>query len=313
MRVRDTASALVSAVLLLSLQVLAARPCAAQLPGTPQGAPQIPSILGDWKVSSGQPAPWVSEAAATKLDTTQYSGKTVSFESKRIAGPTAFACGAPKYTPSILPAEGLFQGNLPAPAAAAAAGAGVTTLPAPTAQVSCSRGLFDYHFVGDDSLYIALDNVVWKLSRIPTPVLGTGAGTNAGTIIGDGPSAVVQALFADHFKHDMAFTAESTQRKERWLSKGLLQKIRAYLARPDSGDEVPSINGDPFTDSQEYPTEFKVGDASVDQATASVKVMFTLAGAKSQLELRLAVEDQAWKITDVRYQEGSTLTELLND
>ncbi|HEX9147704.1 MAG TPA: hypothetical protein VF958_00955 [Thermoanaerobaculia bacterium] len=86
------------------------------------------------------------------------------------------------------------------------------------------------------------------------------------------PSATVRAFYAFHFAHDMAFTPESVRVKNRWLAPVLVDLCESYFRRPASSEEVPEIDGDPFTDSQEYPKRFRVGAARVSGEAARVPV-----------------------------------------
>jgi len=128
------------------------------------------------------------------------------------------------------------------------------------------------------------------------------------------PAAVVQAFYAFHFAHDMAFTRAAVRARSRWLSSDLLEHIRAYFARPDKRDEVPAIDGDPFTDSQEYPRTFRVGAATVTGDTARVPVaMVWLEGERRVVTVVLMPVRGTWRIADVRYPRGEpSLRELLD-
>jgi hypothetical protein len=128
----------------------------------------------------------------------------------------------------------------------------------------------------------------------------------------EAPAAVARAFYAFHFAHDMAFTEASVGRRRRWLSPDLLAGCRAYFARPGKPDEVPAIDGDPFTDSQEYPQGFEVGDATVRGDTARVPVTMTWPRNERRIvTLELARTAGVWLIADVRYASGPTLRERL--
>jgi hypothetical protein len=73
------------------------------------------------------------------------------------------------------------------------------------------------------------------------------------------PTRVVAAFYRYHFTHDMAFTPTSVGVKRAWLAPELLDLCKAYFKKPVPADDVPEIDGDPFTDSQEYPKLFRVG------------------------------------------------------
>lgn len=118
-----------------------------------------------------------------------------------------------------------------------------------------------------------------------------------------------------HFAGDMGFTPATVARKAACLSPGLQQDIAAYFMRPAAPDEAPAINGDPFTDSQEYPSRFSLGLARIRGEHAEVPVYLGGQGhdgRRQQLTLLLLREpDGGWRIDDLRYADGSALRALL--
>jgi hypothetical protein len=126
-------------------------------------------------------------------------------------------------------------------------------------------------------------------------------------------AATVWAFYAFHFSHDMAFTRAAVRARRPWLSPDLLARCRAYFAKPDDPNEVPAIDGDPFTDSQEYPRTFRVGAATVEGDTARVPVAMVWPGTDGRIVTVVLVSvGGAWRIADVRYAGGEpSLRELL--
>ncbi len=126
------------------------------------------------------------------------------------------------------------------------------------------------------------------------------------------PVAVARAFYAFHFGHPMGFTAAAVQARGRWLSPGLLSLCRAYFARPSSPDEAPAVDGDPFTDSQEFPQGFAVGQPSVRGDVALVPVTMRWRSREPRVvTLVLTGTMGSWLIADVRYAEGPSLRMLL--
>ena len=128
-----------------------------------------------------------------------------------------------------------------------------------------------------------------------------------------GPAALVRAFYTFHFAHDMAFSRAAVRARSRWLAPDLLEQIRAYFARPSDPNEVPAIDGDPFTDSQEYPRTFQVGPERTSGDTARVAVaMLWPEGDRRAVSVVLTRVGGAWRIANVRYKAGeSSLRELL--
>jgi hypothetical protein len=126
------------------------------------------------------------------------------------------------------------------------------------------------------------------------------------------PGGAALAFYAFHMTHDMGFSKEGVAQRETWLSPDLLSICRKYLARPSSPDEVPPIDGDPFTDSQEYPTSFKVGRVRRTGGTASVEISFSGPAAnKGRVHLILVQTKGSWLVDDVRYVSGPSFRKLL--
>ena len=76
-------------------------------------------------------------------------------------------------------------------------------------------------------------------------------------------------------------------------------------------DEVPPINGDPFTYSQEYPSRFTLGRPGADAAQAVVPVSFSDGSRTRRVDYVLRRDGGGWRVDDLRYDDGGTLRGLL--
>jgi hypothetical protein len=251
---------------------------------------------GRWRIASGVQAPWVAAAGQT-LTNAALRGQILEFATGRVTGPAPLGCSSAVYQFVVTPAEGLFQGSLPKPAEAAARALGVTSLPVMTLSVNCSTGVFDYHFVAANRLLFALDNVIWTLTAAVQPPRG--------------PTAVVQEFLIEHMTHDMVFTAATLRPKQRFFSQDLTARIAAYFARPLPTDEPPPINGDPFTNTQEYPDRFTIGGSETADDTARVRVLFRIGPRNRPVDMLLRRVANQWRIDDLRYEDGATFRALL--
>lgn len=222
-------------------------------------------------------------------DKTGLAGSTAKIGRKRFTAPPPFSCDDAKWEVLQMPAEGLFEGGLPAPHDRSAQALGIAKLPATVHRVTCSNAGFDFVEADDVTLLTALDHRVWSLSKTP--------GAHAGP---DSPAGVVQALLEAHFSADRGFLPPLLANKTRWLSSDLLAAIATYFARTRPQDEVPPIDGDAFTDAQEPPTRFAVGKADVDGKKATVPVRVADAFSTRRLDYRLVKEGEAWKVDDIR-------------
>ncbi len=130
---------------------------------------------------------------------------------------------------------------------------------------------------------------------------------------GNSAETMVRAFYAYHLTHNIGFTPAAVRRRAQWLSPGLIARCRAYFARPARPDDVPPIDGDPFTDSQEYPGAFRVGPTTVAGDTARVRVTLIWAGRERRtVTVVLVPAGGAWRIDDVRYGPGPSLRALLS-
>ena len=246
-----------------------------------------------WRIESGRVAPWAPPG--TRIDPA-YQGGEVRFQAARLAAPHPLACDGAKYEWIFGGPEGLFEGNLPTPAAQAAKGLGLGDGPIATLRVGCTNAGFDFHRTSSGELLLGLDNVVWTLRPVQPAA---------------SPAEIVQELLIVHFTHDMAFTRESVARKRGFLSAALQARITHYLGAPQSADNVPAIDGDPFTDSQEYPDRFTLGVTRTSAKRTVVPVHFADASSKRRVDYVLVREGARWVVDDLVDERGQSLRKLL--
>ena len=252
--------------------------------------------MGEWRWTHSVAAPW----AQGPVPAPEWVGRTLTLDGDRMRGPDPLNCGGARVESLLMPHEGLFQGGLPVPVERSAQALGVGPPPVPGWRVTCDTGVFDFHRVDEETAVIGLDNRIWTLSRAP--------GTRAHP---DSPSGRVQSFLERHFAADPATALRDFAARRTWWSRGLSRLIERYNARAPRPDEVPAINGDPFTDSQEYPTRFSVGRARVQAHRASVPVTFADALQRRVLVYRLVREGGQWALDDIDYGRGEHLRQAL--
>jgi hypothetical protein len=125
------------------------------------------------------------------------------------------------------------------------------------------------------------------------------------------PAQAVQSFFDFHFKHSMGFGMPEMKVRKAWLAPDLYALITTVLKKPVPKGDAPDIEGDIFTDSQDTPTSFRVGHASVKDQTARVEVTLQWSGEKRQLTVLLQQIERAWRIVDIEYGDHRTLTKDL--
>lgn len=126
------------------------------------------------------------------------------------------------------------------------------------------------------------------------------------------PSALVQQFLETHFAGRMAFDSTSVAAKRPFLSDGFVAAIDAYFVRKTSANEAPAIDGDLFTDSQEYPTRFAVLSESISNDSASVSIQFSDDQMTKLMSYQLIQRNGAWRVDDVRDNRGSSLRLILH-
>jgi hypothetical protein len=259
----------------------------------------VPKLAPSWRITRVVVAPWAT-ADVSSMTLKPWIGKQVTFKHDSVDGPGSLHCGHAVMESTRYPADGLFQGSLPAPAATAAQELGIAHLPVTGVSLSCDTGIFEFHDVDAETMLLGLDNQILTLSHAP------GALASA-----ESPEGRMQRLLELHFNADMGFTPENVKSHRAWFSKALDAAMTRYFARPAPEDEVPAIDGDPFTDSQEYPSRFSVGKARVTGDQAEVPVRFSDAFSDRSMVYVLKREGGTWQLDNLRFSSGETLLDLL--
>lgn len=267
---------------------------------TKSSTPAPLSLLGQWRVQRGTVAPWVKADAKDRVngkpyrpDTKAWLGKRIVFDAKRVVGVNPLQCGGAHYEATKMPADGLFMSGLLAPQKTAALALGFKSFPVSGTSFTCDNGVFEFHYADANAVLVAVDNVIWTLDRSPGALADSAS-----------PAMVVQQLLERHFAGDMGFDAKSVASKQALLSDSLRAHIAQYFKKPVKADEVPNIDGDPFTNSQEYPTRFSVGAPIAEGAAMTVPVRFSDAYSTKDVRYVLHRQGAGWRVHDVRYAKG---------
>ncbi|TAK50859.1 MAG: DUF3828 domain-containing protein [Gammaproteobacteria bacterium] len=250
--------------------------------------------LDHWRIGPGSVAPWAPPGTRVPAGD-GFRGQVIQFAADAVSAPGPLACARARFEYVVTPAAGLFQGMLGTTAESTASALGIPALPLLTLRVSCDSGVFDYHLLTPGKALLGLDNIIWPLETCGDP----------------SPEATVLAMLQVHLTHDMAFTPASVARKQAYLSDSLQAAIAAWFARPQSPDTVPRINGDPFTDSQEYPDRFVMGLSRTEGAGTIVPIALGDGSRTLVVEFVLQYADGQWRIDDLLHEGGATLRGLL--
>lgn len=120
----------------------------------------------------------------------------------------------------------------------------------------------------------------------------------------------------------MGFTRANVQGKQIFFTPEFYKLIEHEFDRQDefakaNPDMVPYIDGDPFTNSQEYPSGFKVGECQVtdiDSLTHVVRLFWKIDEKASNKEMRVKIEKRGdvWQISDIIDHQGESLAQMFS-
>ncbi len=252
-------------------------------------AQRTPTLIGVWRISHGVVAPWV-KPTDPKPNAHEFIGERVTFTTARVDGGPLLQCARPNFEVTHMPAEGFFQGGLPAPMPLAREALGFTRLPVVGISLNCDAGLYAFHQADAQAMLVAVNNVIWTLDRSPAALAEAAS-----------PSGVMQRFLEQHFAGDMGFLNPDVMAKRAFFTDSLIQRINRYFAKPSPTDETPAIDGDPFTDSQEYPTRLSVRAGNVTGDRAAVSVRFADGYRVRRVTYRLRAQSGPWHIDDLHY------------
>lgn len=121
------------------------------------------------------------------------------------------------------------------------------------------------------------------------------------------PDALVKDLYKTHDK-DQGAILDGKSRKliDKYFDKTLADFLWKDLTTHK--DEVGVLDFDPFYNAQETQIKnFKVGEPKIEGDKATVGVAFQNFDRKETLTYALARQNSAWKISDIKYTDGTSL------
>ncbi|SRR5216683_1022984 len=123
------------------------------------------------------------------------------------------------------------------------------------------------------------------------------------------PEQVVADLYRQHKTKSPFFQNKSRVLVDRYFDKDLADLI---WSMPNSPDEVGPLDGDPLYNAQDMEIRnFVIHKPSVTNGTATVLVTFTNIGKKQEVKFLLASRQAGWKITNIKYDDGTDLIQIL--
>lgn len=138
----------------------------------------------------------------------------------------------------------------------------------------------------------------------------------------DSAPKAVRSFYAFHLARNKDFTVPNVRLRKRFLTAELygllLKELKRQAAESKAHpDEAPDFEGDPLTDSQEYPDSFRVGKAEVsgDLAKVTVTLLWSARTSRGRDRRNIVVEvtksGAGWLINDIINNQGSRLRDEL--
>src|SRR5882724_5092029 len=123
------------------------------------------------------------------------------------------------------------------------------------------------------------------------------------------PEQVVADLYRQHKKQSPFFQNKSRALVDRYFDKNLADLI---WNQPNSPDEVGALDGDPLYNAQDMEIRsFVIHKSIVKNGKGTVLVTFTNFAKKQEVKFLLASRQAGWKITNVKYDDGTDLVGIL--
>jgi hypothetical protein len=121
------------------------------------------------------------------------------------------------------------------------------------------------------------------------------------------PDALVKDLYKTHDKDNNAILdGKSRKLIDKYFDKTLADFLWKDLTT--HSDEVGVLDFDPFYNAQDVQIKnFKIGEPKIEGDKAAVVVAFQNFDRKDTLTYALTRRNAAWKISDIKYTDGTTL------
>ena len=123
--------------------------------------------------------------------------------------------------------------------------------------------------------------------------------------------ALVADLYRQHKRRSPFFQTRSRALLDKYFAKTLADLI--WRDQHSAGDEVGVIDGDPLFNAQDMEIKnFSIGDDAGGPRMVIVPVTFDNFGERHEIKFQLQTAGGAgWKISNITYDDGSSLLELL--
>lgn len=133
-----------------------------------------------------------------------------------------------------------------------------------------------------------------------------------GEVKAEDPAVLVADLYKQHDAQKSPFFQKDRGRIDKYFAKPLADLIFRDSTNPI--DQAGAIGADPLYDGQDFEIKnFAVGKSVVEGEKATVPVTFENFGEKKKVTISLTLVNNAWKISDIRYDHGASLLAMLRE
>ncbi|MBX3265408.1 MAG: DUF3828 domain-containing protein [Acidobacteria bacterium] len=133
-----------------------------------------------------------------------------------------------------------------------------------------------------------------------------------GEVKTEDPAVLVADLYKQHDAQKSPFFQKDRGRIDKYFAKPLSDLIFRDATNPI--DQAGAIGADPLYDGQDFEIKnFAVGKSDVEGDKATVPVTFENFGEKKKVTVSLTLANNAWKISDIRYDHGASLLAMFRE
>ncbi len=146
----------------------------------------------------------------------------------------------------------------------------------------------------------------------PTPEPDSGPEAGGGSIASNDPTELVADLYKQHDAQKGPFFQNDRSRVDKYFAKAFADLI--HRDNVDPLEPTRALGADPLYDGQDFEIKkFAVGKAEIKEANAVVLVTFENFGEKKKVTFSLVLENNAWKISDIKYDHGASLFAIMKE
>ncbi|MBX3287699.1 MAG: DUF3828 domain-containing protein [Acidobacteria bacterium] len=155
-------------------------------------------------------------------------------------------------------------------------------------------------------------NHVAEKTVTATPEPDSGPEAGGGSIAENEPAELVADLYKQHDAQKGPFFQNDRSRVDKYFAKAFADLI--HRDNVDPLEPTRALGADPLYDGQDFEIKkFAVGKAEIKDANATVHVTFENFGEKKTVTFSLILENNAWKISDIKYDHGASLLAILKE